>query len=244
MNASTINLLPITLAVALAACNSMSGSRTESATDSHTSQNSLDWAEAYGNDSILVTISDKQTYTWEERIDADSIHTVTGTLSWDTDGKNIILSGIDRTYQVGENALIPVAGARNTGHSAPLNKKSPVLGGVSWKLEELNEKQPSDFGQEPVFPAHLVFDEEKNRVAGSSGCNRIFGPYTTGKNPGEIKFDKLGGTMMMCGSMELERAFTSAIGAVSRYEIQHGKLLLLDKDGKTLFRFTPSLSKS
>ncbi|MFO1116472.1 MAG: YbaY family lipoprotein [Beijerinckiaceae bacterium] len=73
-------------------------------------------------------------------------------------------------------------------------------------------------------------------VAGSGGCNRIFGKARIDR--AEMSFGAMGSTQMACplAVMDQERKFLDALMAARawRADEQRRKLLLLDADGKTL----------
>ncbi|HKX56622.1 MAG TPA: YbaY family lipoprotein, partial [Xanthomonadales bacterium] len=81
-----------------------------------------------------------------------------------------------------------------------------------WKLIELDGKRV----QQETAPAqqreaHMLLDEQENRVNGHSGCNRFFGSFTLDDE--KLVFSGLGSTMMACPTgMETEQAFLLALG--------------------------------
>lgn len=227
----------------LTSCNTSSNTQSERPADAHNSQNSLDWAATYANDSLLIRLMSDQTYVIEQKVSADSIEKGKGTFSWDQDGGNITLSSNNQTYQVRENELALLDQDKKAVTSATIVKEKPSLSAPYWRLSEINGKNAADFGSGFGREAHLQFNESKNMVSGSSGCNRIFGPYDLDEPAGKIKFKQLGGTMMMCPSMELEKEFTQTIEKVVSYELSDGKLALKGESGEVLFRFERGLSK-
>ena len=71
---------------------------------------------------------------------------------------------------------------------------------------------------------------EPGVIAGSSGCNRYNGRFdTTGE---AISFGALAGTRMMCPPerMQVEQAFHSHIGRVSRIGLEKGQLVMFQGD--------------
>lgn len=240
----TVLYIWILLPVLFAAC-SPSGKPSEEAADGHTSENSLDWAGVYAGDSVVLSLAADRTYHLEERKTADSVSRSEGTFTWDSDGKEISLSGNGATYRVQENKIVPVDKDHQPAEPAALSKQEEKLAGTYWRLSEINGKDVSNFKSDIGREAHLVFNDSDKQVNGSGGCNLVFGPYETGDAPGKIKFSKLRSTLMMCPgpAMEIENEFNTLIEHVAGYELREGMLLLSDADGKLLFRFRHSLGK-
>lgn len=74
--------------------------------------------------------------------------------------------------------------------------------------------------------------EAEGRVAGSGGCNRIFGSYTA-SDENMISIGPLASTKMMCPQdvMDGEAAFIASLESASGFSRETGKLTLFDKDG-------------
>ncbi len=232
------------LPVLFAAC-SPSGNQSRDVPDGHTSENSLDWMGVYAGDGKVLSLTAAQTYYLEERKAADSVSRSEGTFTWDSDGKDISLSGDGTTYRVQENKIVPVDKNRQLAESEALSKQAEKLTDIYWRLSEINGKDISEFKSDFGREAHLIFNEAEQQAGGSSGCNLISGPYETGDTPGKIKFSKFRTTLMMCPgpAMDLENQFTEIIEDVTGYELREGMLLLSDADGKVLFKFRHSLGK-
>ncbi len=110
-----------------------------------------------------------------------------------------------------------------------------TLDGTDWKMTELGGAPvvPSDSKREP----YLTFRAIKHHVAGTSGCNRLFGTYETG--PEQALKMKMGGmTMMACSEplMTQERNLLDALGTVTNYRLD-GEKLELRKGDQVLARF-------
>ncbi len=99
---------------------------------------------------------------------------------------------------------------------------------IYWKLLEVAGEPalPLDEPQE----AHIILLTEDQRLAGTSGCNRIIGSYHLSRD--ELRFSSLGTTRMMCSEelMRQESAMTMALEATSAYRIMGLSLELLDGD--------------
>lgn len=76
---------------------------------------------------------------------------------------------------------------------------------------------------------------DKQRVSGSSGCNRLNGSYELDGNA--LSFGHMASTMMACtDGMELEKQFLDALAAVKSWRVAEQHLELLDTGGAVLAR--------
>ncbi|MBB6466158.1 putative lipoprotein [Aminobacter lissarensis] len=76
------------------------------------------------------------------------------------------------------------------------------------------------------------------KVSGRGGCNGFFG---SAKVDGDkVAFGQMGSTEMACEQavMEQEHRFHQALERATSFRIVEGKLLVADKDGKDILRFT------
>ena len=105
-----------------------------------------------------------------------------------------------------------------------------------WKLVELDGKRlPQDNTGTQQGEAHMVLNEQEQRIKGHSGCNRFFGGFTMDGE--KLVFSGLGSTMMACPTgMETEQAFLLALGEANRARVL-GQFLELFKDEHSLARF-------
>jgi heat shock protein HslJ len=105
------------------------------------------------------------------------------------------------------------------------------LAGPEWVLNRLDANKP--LAAQPEIT--LLFDGD--RVSGKSACNRYFaGVKETGEQPGDLRISRIGGTRMACPKelMNLENRYLEALGKVTRYSFQAGKLALTwRKDAET-----------
>ncbi|MDO5845163.1 MAG: META domain-containing protein, partial [Methanocorpusculum sp.] len=91
-----------------------------------------------------------------------------------------------------------------------------------------------------------VLDSNKNitliidggSFSGNSGVNQYFGKITA--DNGKIEFGTIGSTMMAGpeDAMKAESEYLAALENVTGYKIVDGKLVLTDKNGKTLLTFS------
>lgn len=110
---------------------------------------------------------------------------------------------------------------------------TPTLDGSAWQLTDWSES-----GSDPsAFKITASFEE--GRMAGKSGVNNYFGPYTAG--PGD-KFN-VGptGSTRMAGppaAMQAEQAFFKLLEQVRTWRRTGDQLTLADADSKALLIFT------
>ncbi len=94
-------------------------------------------------------------------------------------------------------------------------------------------KIPHGDNGEPII---FEIDQNKNMIAGYSGCNRFFGSLTTdAKNA--VQVGKIGSTKMMCAEnyrMELERDFLNQLEDYRSLQIKDDQLLMVGRTGDVL----------
>jgi len=113
-------------------------------------------------------------------------------------------------------------------------KSTAQLLNTYWKLTRLGDQVITT--PQEAREIHFVLHSENQRVAGYSGCNQMMGAYMLDGN--ELRFDRMGGTMMACVSnMDLERRFLGMFAQVAGWEIQGESLKLLDASHKPLAEF-------
>jgi heat shock protein HslJ len=104
----------------------------------------------------------------------------------------------------------------------------PSLRGTRWLLAELDGEKvgPGDGERAP----HVVLDADEPRVSGSGGCNRLIGSFEL--TEGGLRIGPVTTTLMACDEevMRREAAFTAALEAATRYEIEGTTLSLLDEE--------------
>jgi len=101
------------------------------------------------------------------------------------------------------------------------NLVSPLTG--SYTLVDMNGKTMVGNSME------LIFNSNDNSIAGSSGCNKLFGSYT--QDGDQLKFEGFGTTKMYCdGKMDLEREFIQGLTAVNSLAMADGMIILKNND--------------
>jgi heat shock protein HslJ len=121
------------------------------------------------------------------------------------------------------------APAEPTAEEQAVNEITGDLPGTKWTLRELAGKAPVAGDR----PATIEFDPT-GRAAGSSGCNRFFGSYSTDGTA--LTFGPLGSTMMACPDelMQQESALFAALGQAASYTIAGDTLTITAADGSTV----------
>jgi heat shock protein HslJ len=136
------------------------------------------------------------------------------------------------------SAAAAAADAATSTAAAATSAAAEKLGTIKlvstyWKLVQLDGKEVVASGaREP----HVVFDTD-NRVAGSDGCNRVVGGYTSDGN--KLSFSQLASTKMACPESDdaYSAAYGKALSNVSQYTLNGDFLELKDSAGKLVARF-------
>lgn len=113
------------------------------------------------------------------------------------------------------------------------NSAAPSLDGTAWILSSLPGR--TLVGRQPI-----TLRLEGGRAAGSDGCNRYSGPFTTRGDSLSIT-SAAASTMMACEPpevMEQARVYVAALAAAQSYRVVDGQLQLLGEGGSTLATFT------
>jgi len=118
------------------------------------------------------------------------------------------------------------------------SNNGPSLEDTSWKLSEyLNES--GDL--QPVISATVIDAQfAAGKVSGSAGCNRYFGGYTSGQDKQLLIDGRMGSTQMACEQplAAQERRYLELLTAVASREIRGGALLLLDRQGRLVLKYS------
>lgn len=197
----------------------------------HTSKNSLDWAGAYSNGLIQLSLFDDNSYLYKNGNIFNS-----GKMTWAPGGNTIILSETQEKYRVMEGKLKNEFNGNefiksgSTGEEATAGTGTPVkinkrLLGGKWVLTELRGKpivKSEQLQKEPF----LAFKEEDGTFFGHSGCNG-FGGSIKQMNDFKIQFGPAIQTMMAClGIMDIENQLGEALRTADNYTVNNGVLSL------------------
>ena len=123
--------------------------------------------------------------------------------------------------------LVTVLGACSGGGNPSAGTPLEI---TYWRLLELNGRPAA--GAVSERQAHLQFLADSSRVVGSTGCNRLSGPYT--REGASLRFGPAAMTRMACLEAELnqqEQAFVAALTATERHTIDGDTLTLIGSSG-------------
>lgn len=134
---------------------------------------------------------------------------------------------------IGCLALVWFAG----GCANPAGKSGLTLAGPVWTLVVLGE-QPVAVSTGAPAP-NLEFDGGTGRATGFAGVNRYMGEFML--DGARLTFGPAALTKMAGPPerMELERRYTAALAATTRWRIRDGHLELLSVDEYVLAKFAP-----
>lgn len=103
-----------------------------------------------------------------------------------------------------------------------------------WKLTRLGETPVAAVDNQRE--AHLVLHKEEQRLAGSTGCNRLMGGYRLDGQA--LRFERPATTMMACmAGMDTEQAFLETLERVAGWEVDGQRLILTGAKGEPLAHF-------
>lgn len=125
------------------------------------------------------------------------------------------------------------------GCANPAGNSGLTLTGPEWTLVELGQR-PVETGDSGPVPS-LRFEAAGSRATGFAGVNRYTGDFNL--DGARLTFGPAALTKM-AGSperMELERRFTAALAATTRWRIREGHLELLAGGDYVLARFAPRI---
>lgn len=122
-----------------------------------------------------------------------------------------------------------------------LRASSLTLVGANWSAIGINNQRGGVVSLVIGTTVRARFGDD-GQLAGTGGCNRIFGPYEI---DGEaIRIGPLASGRMMCtepeGAMEQEAAYLAALQAASTWSITDGRLQLRDAEGALQVDFHPA----
>ncbi|MGR4069663.1 META domain-containing protein [Billgrantia sp. C5P2] len=120
-----------------------------------------------------------------------------------------------------------------TGMERPMTHNEP-LENTYWKLTRVGDVTPVAVDNQRE--AHFVLHTEENRVAGSTGCNRLAGSYRLENDA--LSFGPLVTTRMAClEEGDTEPAFLGALEATATWQIDGQALTLRDESGAVVAQF-------
>lgn len=113
---------------------------------------------------------------------------------------------------------ICIASAAFAMSSCRTAEKSVSLSMINgeWNIVEVNGSKVSS-AESKTLP-FIVFDTQKGRVSGNSGCNRMMGSFDVNAKPGSLELGAMAGTRMMCPDMTTESNILNALAQVKGYK--------------------------
>lgn len=132
-------------------------------------------------------------------------------------------------------ALIGLTACQSTSTRAP-SPADPALAlsAHKWELVQLNGQALA--GAQNGNTPHLIFLAAEQRIAGSTGCNRIMGSYTLADD-GSIQLGQMATTRMACPNMATEAAFLAALRNYDSSQLTGDTLSLLNAANEPLASF-------
>lgn len=112
--------------------------------------------------------------------------------------------------------------SKNAGSAKQDSNTMPTLSG-SYSIVSMNAKSMAGNSME------LIFNDSDNSIAGSSGCNKLFGKFN--QQESQLSFEGFGATKMYCdGKMALEQEFFQGLSVVNAVAIEDDLILLKNGD--------------
>lgn len=126
-----------------------------------------------------------------------------------------------------------------TSMSCADNKKTntEILSSTEWTLDSVATEDLSFILNEGNVVT-ITFSDSTT-FAGSGGCNRYFGTFTTTDDT-LIAIETKGRSMSMCPEIQFEDKYISTLDGVTGFTAEEGKLVLTNSKDEVLFIFTPT----
>ncbi len=170
-----------------------------------------------------------------DRGNPDSLTIVDGTivLSLLTHGENDPMccpsQPVTQTYALQDGALDLLS------EESAVVESGDVLADTNWQLELI--RQPDGTEQIPADPTVFTLAFEAGSMGGKADCNNVSAAYEVDETGG-IVLGPMITTLAMCASDSLYDAYTQALGQVTGYSFEEGKLILAfgeNGDGTLVF---------
>ena len=106
----------------------------------------------------------------------------------------------------------------------------------NWTLVHIHESSETTVDEGfPNKKPNLILEAISKKVTGNSGCNQLFGSFTTQQN--RISFEGMGMTKMYCEGVK-ENEYVDLINKVKTYTIIDNQLILMDEEGTQLLKYS------
>ena len=112
-----------------------------------------------------------------------------------------------------------------------------ILDNTEWQLSLYQNESGKTSGVLSTTPISATFNG--NDVGGNAGCNRYFGQFRITANGLFHITRQIGSTMMACAPeiAEQERQYLKNLAMATRYQLNNGKLVLLNKDQQAILEY-------
>ena len=150
---------------------------------------------------------------------------------------SVVLAAVGCSSKPGtESSTTPPDSAASPKPAVDSPAASLALRGTDWKLVALGDKPVTPTDTQRV--AHILLQPSSKQIAGSGGCNRMFGVYEL--NGDALRFSGVGSTKMACkDGMDTESAFFASLLRVAKWRISGQQLELTDAGGVVLAKLEP-----
>jgi heat shock protein HslJ len=118
-----------------------------------------------------------------------------------------------------------------------LKTTGPGLENISWQLHQYLDESGEMTTVLPETTVDATFNN--GRIGGSAGCNRYFGPYTTGQDNRLMLTSKIGSTRMACppAVARQEQRYFALLPLVTSWQRHDESLLLFDNDRQPILKY-------
>lgn len=122
---------------------------------------------------------------------------------------------------------------------------APALVGTQWSFSATGTgEEAAHFLLQPPSEQQLAEEEDDRlRLVGSNGCNRLMGPVVLDEARQSMNIGPLASTMKMCANPEQSNAFNRMLEEVASYQIvgtgESARLRVMDDTGYLLATFLP-----
>ncbi|WP_158772569.1 META domain-containing protein [Cobetia sp. L2A1] len=121
----------------------------------------------------------------------------------------------------------------------------PALVGTQWTFSATSsdEEAPNFLLQAPSQEQVTEEEDDRLRLVGSNGCNRLLGPVTLDESQQTLDIGPLASTMKMCRNPEQSNAFNRMLEEAASYQVtgsgDGARLQVMDAAGQRLASFIP-----
>ncbi|MGO2414424.1 MULTISPECIES: META domain-containing protein [Cobetia] len=119
----------------------------------------------------------------------------------------------------------------------------PTVVGTHWSFSATSsdEEAPNFLLQPPTQEQRADEEDDRLRLVGSNGCNRLMGPVTLDESRQTLDIGPLASTMKMCRNAEQSSAFNRMLEEAASYQVNgsgdSARLQIMDTSGQLLATF-------